>query len=84
MVKDLTAEIEIGSVYHGPVKKIMDFGAFVELVPGTDGLVHISQMAEGRVEHVEDVLKEGDMVSVKVIGFDRRGKLKLTMVGVDA
>ena len=84
MVKDLTAEIEIGTVYHGPVKKIMDFGAFVELVPGTDGLVHISQMREERVEHVEDVLKEGDMVSVKVIGFDRRGKLKLSMLDVDA
>jgi polyribonucleotide nucleotidyltransferase len=84
MVKDLTAEIEIGTVYHGPVKKIMDFGAFVELVPGTDGLVHISQMREERVERVEDVLKEGDMVSVKVVGFDRRGKLKLTMLDVDA
>jgi polyribonucleotide nucleotidyltransferase len=84
MVKDLTAEIEIGTVYHGPVKKIMDFGAFVELVPGTDGLVHISQMREERVERVEDVLHEGDMVSVKVIGFDRRGKLKLTMLDVDA
>jgi polyribonucleotide nucleotidyltransferase len=84
MVKDLTAEIEIGTVYHGPVKKIMDFGAFVELVPGTDGLVHISQMREERVEHVEDILKEGDMVSVKVIGFDRRGKLKLTMLDVES
>ena len=84
MVKDLTAEIEIGTVYHGPVKKIMDFGAFVELVPGTDGLVHISQMAEDRVENVEDVVKEGEMVTVKVIGFDRRGKLKLSMLGIDA
>ena len=83
MVKELTAEIEIGTVYHGPVKKIMDFGAFVELVPGTDGLVHISQMREERVERVEDVLKEGDMVSVKVIGFDRRGKLKLSMLDVE-
>ena len=81
-VKDLTAEIEIGTVYHGPVKKIMDFGAFVELVPGTDGLVHISQMAEERVENVEDVVSEGDMVTVKVIGYDRRGKLKLTMVDI--
>ena len=84
MVKDLTAEIEIGTVYHGPVKKIMDFGAFVELVPGTDGLVHISQMREEKVEHVEDVVKEGEMVTVKVIGFDRRGKLKLSMLNVDA
>ncbi len=80
MVKALTKEIEIGSVYHGPVKKVMDFGAFVELTPGQDGLVHISQMREERVENVEDVVKEGDMVTVKVIGFDKRGKLKLTMM----
>jgi polyribonucleotide nucleotidyltransferase len=83
IVKSLTQEIEIGSIYHGPVKKIMDFGAFVELVPGTDGLVHISQLSETRVENVEDVVKEGDMVTVKVIGFDKRGKLKLTMVNVE-
>jgi polyribonucleotide nucleotidyltransferase len=80
MVKSLTQEIEIGSVYHGPVKKVLDFGAFVELTPGTDGLVHISQLKEERVENIEDVIKEGDMVTVKVIGFDKRGKLKLTMV----
>ncbi|MEE8436378.1 MAG: polyribonucleotide nucleotidyltransferase, partial [bacterium] len=83
MVKELTAEIEVGTVYHGPVKKIMDFGAFVELVPGTDGLVHISQMREEKVERVEDVLSEGEMVTVKVIGFDRHGKLKLSMLNVD-
>jgi polyribonucleotide nucleotidyltransferase len=80
IVKSLTQEIEIGSVYHGPVKKVLDFGAFVELTPGTDGLVHISQLREERVENIEDVIKEGDMVTVKVIGFDKRGKLKLTMV----
>jgi polyribonucleotide nucleotidyltransferase len=84
IVKSLTQEIEIGSIYHGPVKKIMDFGAFVELTPGTDGLVHISQLSENRVENVEDVVKEGDMVTVKVIGFDKRGKLKLTMVNVES
>ena len=61
----------------------MDFGAFVELVPGTDGLVHISQMREEKVDRVEDVLSEGEMVTVKVIGFDRRGKLKLSMLNVD-
>lgn len=83
IVKDLTQEIEIGAIYKGPVKKIMDFGAFVELVPGTDGLVHISQMAEGHVDKVEDVVSEGDVVSVKVIGFDKRGKLKLTMLDVE-
>jgi polyribonucleotide nucleotidyltransferase len=84
MVKSLTQEIEIGSVYHGPVKKVMEFGAFVELVPGTDGLVHISQMSTERVENVEDVVKEGDMVTVKVIGIDRRGKLKLSMLNVES
>jgi polyribonucleotide nucleotidyltransferase len=83
MVKDLTQEIEIGTVYHGPVKKIMDFGAFVELVPGTDGLVHISQMRDEKVDRVEDVVHEGEMVTVKVIGFDKRGKLKLTMLGLN-
>ena len=80
IVKSLTKEIEIGSVYTGPVKKIMEFGAFVELVPGTDGLVHISQLSEERVEKVTDVLQEGEIVTVKVIGFDKRGKLKLAMM----
>jgi polyribonucleotide nucleotidyltransferase len=80
MVKSLTQEIEIGSVYHGPVKKVLEFGAFVELTPGTDGLVHISQLKEERVENIDEVIKEGDMVTVKVIGFDKRGKLKLSMM----
>ncbi|MCH8841364.1 MAG: polyribonucleotide nucleotidyltransferase [SAR324 cluster bacterium] len=80
MVKELTKQIEIGSVYTGPVKKIMEFGAFVELVPGTDGLVHISQLSDERVDKVTDVLQEGEIVTVKVIGFDKRGKLKLAMV----
>ncbi|MDH5750963.1 MAG: polyribonucleotide nucleotidyltransferase [Deltaproteobacteria bacterium] len=79
IVKELTQEIEVGNVYTGPVRKIMDFGAFVELIPGTDGLVHISQLSEERVERVEDVLSEGDIVTVKVIGFDKRGKLKLSL-----
>jgi polyribonucleotide nucleotidyltransferase len=79
-VKNLTQEVEIGSIYTGPVRKIVEFGAFVELVPGTDGLVHISQLGEERVERVTDVLQEGDMVTVKVIGVDKRGKLKLAMV----
>lgn len=80
MVKNLTQEIEIGSVYHGPVKKVLEFGAFVELTPGTDGLVHVSQLREERVENIDEVIKEGDMVTVKVIGFDKRGKLKLSML----
>ena len=72
------ADIEIGKVYTGKVKKIMDYGAFVNIVPGKDGLVHISQLAGKRVAKVSDVVKEGDEVSVKVIGFDR-GKVKLSM-----
>lgn len=79
IIKSLTKEIEIGSVFTGPVKKIMDFGAFVELVPGTDGLVHVSQITENRDQSVEDFLSEGDVVTVKVVGFDKRGKLKLEM-----
>ena len=78
MVENITAEVEIGAVYKGPVKKVTDFGAFIELLPGTDGLLHISQMAEGRVERVEDFMREGDIVSVRVSGTDKRGKLKLT------
>ena len=78
MVENITAEIEIGAIYKGPVKKVTDFGAFIELLPGTDGLLHISQMAEGRVERVEDVMREGDIISVRVSGTDKRGKLKLT------
>ncbi|MBI4083746.1 MAG: polyribonucleotide nucleotidyltransferase [Candidatus Lambdaproteobacteria bacterium] len=83
IVKSLTAQVEIGSVYRGPVRKIMEFGAFVELVPGTDGLVHISQLRNGDTQKVTDVLQEGDMATVKVIGFDKRGKIKLTMVEVE-
>lgn len=78
-VKDITAEAEIGKIYEGPVKKIMDFGAFIEILPGKDGLCHISQLAEERVEKVEDVLKEGDVVRVKVLDVDRAGKIKLSM-----
>ena len=73
-------ELNIGDVYEGEVVKILDFGAFVQLSPNKDGLVHISQLATKRVEKVTDVVKEGDEVSVKVIGFDR-GKVKLSMKG---
>ena len=68
MVQAITAEAEIGKIYKGTVRKIVDFGAFVEIMPGTDGLVHISQLAPGRVNKVSDVLKEGDEVMVKVLG----------------
>ncbi len=77
-VKDITREPEIGEVFDGVVKKIMDFGAFVEILPGTDGLIHISQLAKRRVENVRDILKEGDRVKVKVIDIDRQGRIKLS------
>ena len=77
IVKDLTQEAELNKIYLGNVRKIMDFGAFVEIFPGTDGLIHISELADKRVKRVEDVLQEGDEVLVKVIGFDR-GKIKLS------
>ncbi|MBX7147865.1 polyribonucleotide nucleotidyltransferase [bacterium] len=79
MIKELTAEVEEGAIYEGKVKKIMEFGAFVEVLPKTDGLVHISQLADRHVKNVTDVVKEGDMVRVKCIGFDNRGKIKLSM-----
>ncbi len=79
MVKDLVAEPEVGKIYDGIVKKIMDFGAFVEILPKTDGLVHISQLAHYRVRQVRDVVNEGDRVKVKCIGIDDSGKIKLSM-----
>jgi len=77
MIKDLTQEPEIGKLYLGTVRKIMEFGAFVEIYPGTDGLIHISELANRRVARVEDVVQEGDEVLVKVIGLER-GKVKLS------
>ena len=78
MIKDLTQEAEIGKIYRGIVKKIMDFGAFVEIFPGTDGLVHISQLADTRVRTVTDILKEGDEVMVKVLEIDGQGRIRLS------
>jgi len=78
MIRDLTAEAEEGKLYAGVVKKIMDFGAFVEIFPGTDGLVHISELDTERVKNVSDVLNEGDKVLVKCIGIDKQGKIKLS------
>jgi len=78
MIKALTEEAEIGKIYLGTVKKVVDFGAFVEIIPGTDGLVHISQLENKRVNKVTDVLNEGDEVYVKVIDIDRNGKIKLS------
>jgi polyribonucleotide nucleotidyltransferase len=78
MVQELTQEAEIGRIYVGTVRKIMDFGAFVEIFPGTDGLLHISQISERRVEKVTDELQEGDQVLVKVLEVDRNGRIKLS------
>jgi len=77
-IEALTAEAQIGKIYKGKVRKIVDFGAFVEIMPGTDGLVHISQLAPTRVQKVSDVLKEGDEVYVKVLEVDRQGKIRLS------
>ena len=78
-IKSLVEEPEVGRVYEGRVVKIMEFGAFVNIMPGTDGMVHISQMADHRVEKVTDVVKEGDMVKVKLTAVDERGRLNLSM-----
>ncbi len=78
IIRGLTAEAEVGAVYKGTVKRIADFGAFVEIMPNTDGLVHISELAHTRVERVEDVVKEGDEVEVKVLSIDREGKVRLS------
>jgi polyribonucleotide nucleotidyltransferase len=78
MVQRIAAEAEVGKIYKGTVRKIVEFGAFVEILPGTDGLVHISQLAPERVRKVTDVLKEGDEVMVKVLEIDRQGKIRLS------
>jgi polyribonucleotide nucleotidyltransferase len=81
-IEQLTAEVEVGSIYEGPVIKIMDFGAFVNLLPGKDGLVHISQLSTSRVENVTDVVKVGEVVKVKVLEIDRQGRIRLSMKAV--
>ena len=82
MVRDLTRTVEIGEVYTGPVKKVVEFGAFVEIFPGTEGLVHISNLTQERVKNVTDVVNEGDIITVKATGLDRRGKISLSMKDV--
>jgi polyribonucleotide nucleotidyltransferase len=78
LIKDITREPEIGKIYLGNVRKVAEFGAFVEIFPGTDGLVHISDLAEKRVNKVEDIVREGDEVLVKVVSIDRMGKIRLS------
>jgi polyribonucleotide nucleotidyltransferase len=80
----ITADVEVGRIYEGKVARLMDFGAFVTILPGRDGLVHISQISNERVERVSDKLKEGDVIRVKVLEVDRQGRIRLSMRDVDA
>jgi len=82
-IEQITAEIEVGTIYEGKVVKLMDFGAFVNILPGKDGLVHISQISRDRVENVADKLTEGDVVRVKVLEVDKQGRIRLSMKAVD-
>jgi polyribonucleotide nucleotidyltransferase len=83
-IEAITADVEVGRVYEGKVVRLMDFGAFVSILPGKDGLVHISQISEERVERVSDKLAEGDVVRVKVLEIDRQGRVRLSMRDVEA
>lgn len=82
-IEDITADVEVGRIYQGKVAKLMDFGAFVTILPGRDGLVHISQISEERVEKVSDKLAEGDVIKVKVLEVDKQGRIRLSMKAVD-
>jgi polyribonucleotide nucleotidyltransferase len=82
-IKSIASEPEVGHIYDGTVVKVVDFGAFVNFFGSKDGLVHISQLAPRRVQKVTDVVKEGDKVKVKLLGFDERGKVRLSMKVVD-
>jgi len=81
-IEQITAEVEVGSIYEGKVVKLMDFGAFVTILPGKDGLVHISQISDERVENVSDKLSEGETVKVKVLEIDKQGRIRLSMKAV--
>ncbi len=83
IIEKITAEVEVGKIYEGKVVRLMDFGAFVTILPGKDGLVHISQISEERVEKVSDKLSEGDVVKVKVLEIDRQGRVRLSMKAAD-
>ena len=78
----LTADVEVDKIYEGRVAKIMDFGAFVTILPGKDGLVHISEISEERVESVDDVLSEGQVIQVKVIEVDRQNRIRLSIKAI--
>ena len=79
----ITADVEVGRIYEGKVVRLMDFGAFVAILPGKDGLVHISQISNERVEKVSDKLAEGDVIKVKVLEVDRQGRIRLSMRDLD-
>ena len=81
-IEEITADVEVGKIYAGRVARLMDFGAFVNILPGKDGLVHISQISTERVEKVSDKLREGDMVKVKVLEVDKQGRIRLSMKAV--
>jgi polyribonucleotide nucleotidyltransferase len=83
-IEDITAEVEVGKIYDGTVLKLLDFGAIVSILPGKDGLLHISQIANERVNNVSDHLKSGQSVRVKVLEADDKGRLRLSMKAVDA
>jgi polyribonucleotide nucleotidyltransferase len=82
-IEQLTAEVQVGMIYDGKVAKLMDFGAFVTILPGKDGLVHISQISNERVENVSDKLREGDVVKVKVLEVDKQGRIRLSMKAIE-
>ncbi|MFV1983029.1 MAG: polyribonucleotide nucleotidyltransferase [Thiohalomonadales bacterium] len=83
-IEQITADVEVGTIYEGKVVKLMDFGAFVTILPGKDGLVHVSQISDERVENVSDKLTEGEMVKVKVLEIDKQGRIRLSMKAVTA
>ena len=78
MIEAIVQEPEVGKIYEGPVKNVTTFGAFIEIVPGVEGLCHISELAEGRVDKTEDVLKPGDVTRVKLLSIDEKGRLRLS------
>jgi polyribonucleotide nucleotidyltransferase len=83
-IEQITADVEAGTIYEGKVVRLMDFGAFVNILPGKDGLVHISQISDERVANVSDKLAEGDVVKVKVLEVDKQGRIRLSMKAVES
>ena len=81
-IEDITADVEVGRIYEGTVLRLLDFGAIVQILPGRDGLLHISQIAKERVNNVSDYLKEGQMVRVKVLEADEKGRVRLSMKAI--